>query len=136
MKIYQEKIQTEIIKENLKQSVQNLDQEIKDARKKGLELILTGEKGSTALDTKTLVQSLQEKLIMVLNSIDEDKIKKGRLAHLIKGMRIISENLSKIATGADKVVEHRNINLNINLEGKSREELLQILSNHANKNYN
>ena len=135
MQIDQKEIKNKIVADSLKQGISNLSEGIKDAKKNSLEIVLNSEKGASILDTKTLVQAMQEKLIMILNSIDKDKIKKGKLAHLIKGLRIISDNLAKIATGADRVIEHRNLNINIDVSGKSKEELLELL-NKKSQEYN
>lgn len=114
------------------QSMREVANDVKNLDKLSFKLQVAPSEDKEIL--KDLRQALQEKIVLILNHIDEKKIGKAQLAQLTKSLRILSDRLTKSTTGVDKVVETRNINLNIDVSKLSKEELLQLLNERTNRN--
>ena len=125
MAITQE-LKSKIEKQNFTQAVKDISRDARNLKKLEVNLKSANPKDTEILKNYQL--ALQEKIAMVLNSIDEKKAGNANLAQLTKALRILSENLTKANTGVDKVVEHRSVQINIDLDKMSKDDLMDLLN--------
>jgi len=109
---------------SLARLTKDFNREVKTKRK--LEKQIKKQKGEEKAETQIYVETLREKLLLLLEAITPEKVKGSNLASISKAYRSI---LGQLAELPEKEKEpNKNINLNINIDNLSPEEMIERLN--------
>lgn len=135
MKNIQEKIKEELGEKKLPAITKELSRSIKIINKTKHKIKTLHEDSEESKELTEYVGKLKEKINFILDSMTQSKIKNTKnLAQLAKALRTVS-NLTTIAEGDPiKRSEKKELKVNLNVDGLSKEDLLDLLNKKVNEN--
>ena len=97
--------------------------EIKKVKEK-----LPAASGKKKLELEEYVETLEERVMWILESMTKHKIDRANLAQLSKALRIITDKVVKARGGATQVIDHRKINIDVKVKNMSEKKLVELLT--------
>lgn len=103
-----------------------LNKEVKEIRKTKRAISVVDKARKKQL--KTYLETVKEKVDMILEAITKDKIDKAGLSQLAKAFRSLANEMMRARDGEIRKIEQRSLNINIDIKGMTKEDLLEFLS--------
>jgi flagellar basal body-associated protein FliL len=120
------KLKTKMSKAELPEVTKELNKEMKNIRKTKRAISVVDKAQKQQL--KSYLETIKDKVDMILNAIDQDKVEKAGLAQLAKAFRSLASEMMSANQEEIKKIEQKSLNINIDVKNMSSSELLEFLS--------
>lgn len=124
-------------KENIKQefektSLAKISKEIRRGTKIKKQLQKKGKKltGIQKTENEKYIQTINDKILLLLEGITEEKIKNSNLASVSKAFRSLLGQLSAYEPAGPKEID-KNVSINFNIDNMSKEDILKLLADKS-----